>query len=48
MVIQHLSLHTPRNVIHDGSLAYKSRWPGRVGVEQETAGVETVEPSSYI
>jgi hypothetical protein len=43
MVIQHLSLHTPRNVILDGSLAYNfhiSRWPGGVGVEPETAGVQ--------
>ena len=51
MVIQNVSLHTPRKIIHDGSLAYTltfAHLDGQVGVEPETAGVHTVEPSSYI
>ena len=53
MVTQNVSLHTPRNVIHARSLAYTPIFThldagDGVSVEPETAGVQNVEPSSYI
>ena len=49
MVIKHLSLHTLRKVIHDGSLASlqnRGSWLGWVG-SQRQQWCQTVEPSSY-
>ena len=49
MVNQNLSLHTPRNVIQNGLLAFTLTFTHLdvvVGVEPDTAGVQTEGPSS--